>query len=64
MAGDSLFYKVLLLGQIGCYCLAAIGYILDRMEKRPLLFYIPFYFVYIHIAAFWAVMLLLYLARK
>lgn len=43
--------------QLACYLAAALGAWLDRRGKRPALFYFPFYFVYIHAAAFYAIWL-------
>ncbi len=40
-----------------CYTLAFFGVFLDQMGKRPGLFYFPFYFVYVHLAAFIAVIM-------
>jgi cellulose synthase/poly-beta-1,6-N-acetylglucosamine synthase-like glycosyltransferase len=45
-------YQALLTAQLACYALAAIGWLLDRMGRRSRLFYIPYYFVYVHLAAF------------
>jgi hypothetical protein len=50
-------YAGLALLQATCYGLAGIGFWLDREGKRPSIFYFPFYFVYIHMAAFYAVIL-------
>jgi cellulose synthase/poly-beta-1,6-N-acetylglucosamine synthase-like glycosyltransferase len=51
------FYQFTALLQLIGYGLALAGYFLDRAGKRPGIFYFPFYFVYIHIPAFWAVLL-------
>ena len=56
------FYQAFAVIQLVCYLLALIGFILDSIGKQPAIFYFPFYFVYIHIAAFWAV--LLHLSRR
>jgi len=45
-------YLVLALAQITCYTLALVGFILDRFGRQPALFYFPYYFLYIHLAAF------------
>jgi hypothetical protein len=43
--------------QIMCYGLALGGWYMDRAGKRPAIFYFPFYFLYIHLAAFYAVIM-------
>jgi cellulose synthase/poly-beta-1,6-N-acetylglucosamine synthase-like glycosyltransferase len=55
LATSSPFYLVLLLAQLGCYALALGGWLLDRRKVKIPIFYIPYYFVYIHLAAFVAV---------
>jgi cellulose synthase/poly-beta-1,6-N-acetylglucosamine synthase-like glycosyltransferase len=52
-------YGVLLALQLAAYSLATIGLTLDRLGWRPALFYFPFYFLLLHAAAFWAVLLAL-----
>jgi cellulose synthase/poly-beta-1,6-N-acetylglucosamine synthase-like glycosyltransferase len=49
------FYVIALAIQFVCYGCALLGWLLDSQGKRVKLFYIPFYFVYIHLAAFIAV---------
>jgi cellulose synthase/poly-beta-1,6-N-acetylglucosamine synthase-like glycosyltransferase len=51
----SLLYKILFVGQVAFYLFAIIGFFVQRSGKRILLFYIPYYFNYIHIAAIIAV---------
>ena len=41
----------LLFVQILCYAMAAVGWLLDRIGKRVRVFYLPYYFVYVHLAA-------------
>ncbi len=48
-------YMVVFVGQIFCYACAALGWLLDSLDRRIKLFYFPFYFLYIHLAAFIAV---------
>ncbi|MBN2145981.1 MAG: glycosyltransferase family 2 protein [Anaerolineales bacterium] len=48
-------YQWLLSGQALFYLLALLGWVLDHCGKRVTIFYVPFYFVYIHLAAFVAV---------
>lgn len=55
-------YQTFAVIQLVCYMLALVGFRLDSIGKQPAIFYFPFYFVYIHIAAFWAV--LLHLSRR
>jgi hypothetical protein len=57
LAGDSLLYLTLAGLQALAYLAAGVGYLLDRVGQRPALFYFPFYFVYIHSAAFYALWL-------
>ena len=57
LLAQSPFYIITALLQGLCYLLAFIGLLLDRMGSQPTLFYIPFYFVYIHLAVFWAILL-------
>jgi cellulose synthase/poly-beta-1,6-N-acetylglucosamine synthase-like glycosyltransferase len=57
LARYSIIYLIVLAVQISCYFLALIGLILDKVGKRPGIFYYPFYFVYIHMAVFQAVMM-------
>jgi cellulose synthase/poly-beta-1,6-N-acetylglucosamine synthase-like glycosyltransferase len=56
LESQGLFYRGLLIAQLACYACALIGWLLDRAGKRPLPFYTPYYFVYIHLAAFVAVL--------
>lgn len=49
------FYQGALLVQLVCYALALGGWLLERSGRRPKPFYLPFYFIYIHLAAFIAV---------
>ncbi len=49
------FYRWLLAGQVLCYALALVGALLERRGKRIRLFYLPYYFLYIHTAAFVAI---------
>jgi biofilm PGA synthesis N-glycosyltransferase PgaC len=55
LAGEGPLYLGLLAAQLLCYGLASTGWLLDRAGKRVRLFYFPYYFVYIHLAAFVAV---------
>jgi cellulose synthase/poly-beta-1,6-N-acetylglucosamine synthase-like glycosyltransferase len=50
------FYRWLLIVQSFCYLLAGIGFMLDRWRIRFKPFYIPFYYLYIHTAAFLAIL--------
>jgi glycosyltransferase involved in cell wall biosynthesis len=59
LAARSWLYAVLAGLQGACYLLALAGWLIDRLGKRITLFYIPFYFVYVHLAAFWAVLMAL-----
>jgi len=52
LIGHSNLYLALAVIQIFCYALALLGFILDRLGYRPAVFYFPFYFIYIHLAAF------------
>jgi glycosyltransferase involved in cell wall biosynthesis len=52
LAGIGPFYRVALILQLVCYAAAALGWLLDRSGRRFLPFYIPYYFVYAHVAAF------------
>lgn len=52
LAGAGPLYRGLLVVQLACYALALGGWLLDRAGRRFLPFYIPFYFVYVHAAAF------------
>jgi glycosyltransferase involved in cell wall biosynthesis len=56
LASRGLFYRGLMTAQLVCYACSLIGWFLDRAGKRPLPFYVPYYFVYIHLAAFVAVL--------
>jgi cellulose synthase/poly-beta-1,6-N-acetylglucosamine synthase-like glycosyltransferase len=56
LAGEGPLYLGLLAAQILCYGLALAGWLLDRAGKRVRLFYFPYYFFYIHLAAFVAAM--------
>lgn len=60
LAPHSIFYALMLVAQFVCYVFALIGLILDKANKRPAVFYYPFYFVYIHLAVFLAVILALW----
>jgi cellulose synthase/poly-beta-1,6-N-acetylglucosamine synthase-like glycosyltransferase len=57
LLGAAPFYQVFALLQGTCYLLALIGFLLDKIGKQSALFYFPYYFVYIHLAAFFAVVL-------
>ena len=57
LAGHSVIYLTLAGLQALAYLAAGIGWLLDRVGKRPALFYFPFYFVYIHSAALYALWL-------
>lgn len=50
-------YRALAVAQVACYGLALAGGLLDRLGYRPALFYFPFYFVYLHLAALVAILL-------
>jgi len=52
-------YAAMALCQVVCYLFAAVGLILDRFDRRPVMFYFPFYFLYLHAAAFLALVLAL-----
>ncbi len=52
LAGAGPFYRALLVVQLACYALALGGALLDRTGRRFLPCYIPYYFVYVHAAAF------------
>ncbi len=45
-------YGGLLAAQLICYGLALAGWLLDRSARRVRACYIPYYFVYVHLAAF------------
>ena len=55
LAPSSSLYRWLLIGQLICYALSSVGWLLDMHGMKVKLFYVPFYFVYIHTAAFIAV---------
>lgn len=55
LAGTNALYGVLFAAQGLCYVCAALGWLMERVGKRTRSFYIPYYFVYIHLAAFIAV---------
>lgn len=55
--GQAPIYRLLVAAQGFCYALAFVGFLLDRAGKRPFVFYFPFYFVYIHLAAIYAIWL-------
>ncbi len=57
LLGTSAIYQVLAILQGICYLFALIGFLLDRVGRQPALFYFPYYFIYIHLAAFCAVVL-------
>lgn len=50
-------YQAIFILQALCYFLALIGFLLDRAGKQITIFYFPFYFLYIHLAAFNAILL-------
>ena len=50
-------YQLAMLAQIAFYGLALAGMLADRMGRQPAVLYFPYYFVYIHIPAFYAVLL-------
>lgn len=49
-------YQALLAAQLACYTLALVGWALEQRGRRLRLFYLPYYFLYIHAAAFIAVL--------
>ena len=55
LAAGRPLYLVLLAAQLACYALALAGWLMDRRGKKVPVFYFPYYFVYIHLAAFVAV---------
>ncbi len=55
LAGEGAFYQGLLITQFVCYAAALVGWLLDRRGQRFLPCYVPYYFVYVHTAAFIAV---------
>ena len=55
LADEGPLYRALLMAQLACYGLAMVGWLLDRVGQRMRVFYIPYYFLYIHLAAFVAV---------
>ncbi len=57
LLGQSPIYQATAILQGVCYLFACLGFCLDRIGKRPAFFYVPFYFLYIHLAAFIAVIL-------
>ena len=57
LAQHSLVYLALAGLQVLVYMAAGVGLLLDRAGKRPAIFYFPFYFTYIHTAAFFALWL-------
>ncbi len=44
-------YRVLLAGQVGCYCLAALGYFFQGRHRLSKLMTLPYYFVMLNAAA-------------
>ena len=50
--GDHLFYRVFFLLQVLFYCFSAIGYLIDKRGKVPTLFYLPYYYCNVNLAAF------------
>jgi cellulose synthase/poly-beta-1,6-N-acetylglucosamine synthase-like glycosyltransferase len=59
LAPRSPFYLACAVAQGLCYALAFCGWRLDRQDRRPAPCYFPFYFTYVHAAAFVAVILAL-----
>jgi len=57
LARSGPIYLGLLVTQLACYAMAAIGWMLDRSGKRVRAFYVPYYFVYVHLAAFVGVLM-------
>jgi cellulose synthase/poly-beta-1,6-N-acetylglucosamine synthase-like glycosyltransferase len=57
LAIDSRLYFYLLDMQLLAYLASGVGYALDRMGRQHIFFYFPFYFMYIHAAAFYALWL-------
>jgi len=55
LSPDLPLYRWLLAGQALCYALALAGGILERRGVRVKVFYLPYYFLYIHAAAFVAI---------
>ena len=49
-------YQLLFGAQVLCYAAAFTGWAMDRRGRAPRIFYIPYYFLYIHTAAFCGVM--------
>jgi cellulose synthase/poly-beta-1,6-N-acetylglucosamine synthase-like glycosyltransferase len=45
-------YRALLIGQLICYATAAAGLVLDLLGRRLHPLFLPYYFLYIHLAAF------------
>jgi cellulose synthase/poly-beta-1,6-N-acetylglucosamine synthase-like glycosyltransferase len=56
LAKSAPLYRFLLAGQALCYGSALVGWTMERAGKRLQPFYIAYYFLYIHLAAFIAVM--------
>jgi cellulose synthase/poly-beta-1,6-N-acetylglucosamine synthase-like glycosyltransferase len=52
LAGAGPVYRILFIVQVACYAAALAGWLLDRAGQRFLPFYVPYYFVYVHTAAF------------
>ncbi len=57
LAVHSMLYLVLVGLQLLAYLVATVGFLLDRADRRPAFFYFPFYFMYLHSAAIYALWL-------
>lgn len=56
LARSGPLYRGLLIAQLACYCLGLAGWVLELVGGRLRIFYIPYYFAYIHLAAFTGVL--------
>jgi hypothetical protein len=52
LKGGGPFYIAAAVAQVVFYALAALGWILAKREKRPFVFYFPFYFAFMNFCVF------------
>jgi len=50
LAKSSVFFRYTLVAQLCFYALAFLGYVFAKLDKRPKIFYVPFYFVFANLA--------------